>query len=226
MKKNRLFLLIAILLVGYPLFAQFGAQAGVAFSSAKEKYEGISMDFSTKTMFTGGLFYRKDFGGKFAFQPEINYLPKGGSYNETVQVEEGGEVDMEAEMSLNYLEIPLYVLYNGGKSSGFYAGLGPSFNVGLSGKVKASVPGESFEEDIEFGDDGDLKGFHMGINGIVGYQMQNGLTFNGFISQSITNSELEKEGDAKFSMFTFGIRAGYLFNVKNENAQSKLKTVF
>lgn len=222
MKKYRLFLVIAILMAGYPLFAQFGAQAGAAFSSAKQKYDGESMDFGTQAMFTGGLFYRRDFGGKFAFQPEINYLPKGGKYSETFN-EGDGSYEMKIDLSLNYLEIPLYVLYNGGKTSGLYAGIGPSFNFGLSGTVKYNDE----SDDIEFGDDGDLKGFHMGINGIVGYQMQNGLTFNGFISQSITNSEVEKEGDAKFNMLTFGVRAGYLFNVnKNAKAQSKLKTVF
>ncbi len=219
MKKHTLFLMVVLLLVSYPIFAQFGAQAGVAFSSAKEKNEVISMDFTTKTMFTGGLFYRRDFGGKFAFQPEINFLQKGGKYSENM-VEIG---QMDIDLTLNYLEIPLYFLYNGGKTSGLYAGIGPSFNFGLSGTVVFNEE----SEDINFGDDGDLKGFHMGINGIVGYQMENGLTFNGFVSQSITNSEVDTEGDASFNMLTFGIRAGYLFNVnKNAKAQSKLKTVF
>jgi Outer membrane protein beta-barrel domain len=217
MKKNTLFLLIAILFMGYPLLAQFGLQAGAVFSSAKEKYQSNSMEFGTQTGFTFGLFYRKDFGGKFAFQPEINFIQRGGKYTETIEGD-GETMDMDIDLNLNYLEVPLYFLYNGGKKSGIYAGLGPSFNWGLSGKV--DYDGES--EDIKFGDDEDLKRFFLGINGLVGYQMENGFTVNGFVSQSLTNSDTETEADATFSMLSFGIRLGYMIDL-NKTATVKLK---
>lgn len=219
MKKNTLFFIIVMLFAGYPVFAQFGIQAGGAFSSAKEKYEGISMEFGTRAGFTGGLFYRHDFGGKFAFQPEINFVQKGGNYSETID-EGDGTMDMDIDLTLNYLEIPLYFLYNGGKKTGFYGGIGPSFNFGLSGTVK--MDGES--EDVKFGNDEDLKPFMLGINGMLGYQMANGFTVNGFISQSLTDSDTETEGDATFTMFSFGVRVGYMFNF-NKAAGPKTKTI-
>jgi hypothetical protein len=217
MKKNTLALLIAMLFIGYPLIAQFGLQAGPVFSSAKEKYEGVSMEYGTKTGFTFGLLYRHDFAGKFAFQPELNFSQKGGKYSETIN-EGDGTYDLDIDMTLNYLEIPLYVLYNGGKTTGFYAGLGPSFNWGLSGKLK--VNGES--DDIKFGSDEDLKPFFLGINGMVGYQMQNGFTANAFVTQSLTNSDTDDQTDATFNMFSFGIRLGYMMNF-NKTAKTNLK---
>lgn len=217
MKKNTLLCLIALLFGVYPLFAQFGLQAGAVFSSAKEKYEGMSMEYGTKTGFTFGLFYRHDFAGKFAFQPEVNFMQKGGEYSETID-EGDGTYDMNIDLDLNYLEIPLYLLYNGGKESGFYAGLGPSFNFGLSGKVNED--GDSY--DIAFGSDKDYKPFFLGINGMVGYQMQNGLTANAFVSQSLTNSNTDEGSDATFNMFSFGIRLGYMMNF-NKTAKTNLK---
>lgn len=217
MKKNTLFLLIAILFMGYPLFAQFGLQAGAAFSSAKEKYQGNSMDFGTQTGFTFGSFYRRDILEKFAIQPEINFLQRGGKYSETIE-EGDGTYNWDIELDLNYLEVPIYFLYNGGKASGFYAGIGPSFNFGLGGKVNEN--GNSY--DIKFGSDEDLKPFFLGINGMVGYQMANGFTANGFVSQSLTNSDTETEVDATFSMLSFGIRLGYMMNF-NKTAKTNLK---
>lgn len=217
MKKNTLFFIIVMLFAGYPVFAQFGLQAGAVFPSAKEKVDGISMEFGTKAGFIGGLFYRRDFAGKFAFQPELNFVQKGGNYSETVSGE-GGTMNLDVDMTLNYLELPLYFMYNGGKKTGFYGGIGPSFNWGLSGTIKSE--GES--EDIKFGNDEDLKPFVLGINGIAGYQMANGFTVNGFISQSLTDSETDTEVDATFSMFSFGIRLGYMMNF-DKVARNKVK---
>lgn len=217
MKRNTLFFIIVMLFAGYPVFAQIGLQAGVVFPSAKEKYEGISMEYGTKAGFTLGAFYRHDFAGKFAFQPELNFMQRGGNYSETIG-DGDGTMDVDVDLTLNYLELPLYFMYNGGKASGFYGGIGPSFNWGLSGNYK--VDGES--EDIKFGNDEDLKPFFMGINGIIGYQMANGFTVNGFISQSLTDSDTDDEEDATFSMFTFGIRLGYMVNF-DKVARNKVK---
>ncbi len=213
MKKRTIFIMIGLFFAGIPLFAQFGLQAGAAFSSAKEKAEGVSVDFTTKTGFTGGFFYRHEFAGKFAVQPELNFMQKGGKYSESMEGE-GGTYDLDIDLTLNYLELPVYLLYNGGKSTGFYGGVGPSFNWGLSGKAKYN--GES--EDVKFGNDEDLKPFFMGVSGMIGYQMPNGLNFNGFITQSITNSDTNTEMDSKFNMLTFGIRIGFIpfFNQKTE----------
>lgn len=230
--KKFIILLTVLLFAGYPLLAQLGAHGGVAYSSDKIKVEGTSIDMEDKIMFTGGLFYRKTIGEKFAFQPEINILPRRGVVEMGMSYEEI-EFGIKQDFSLNYLEVPLYFLYTGGKSQGFYAGVGPSFNFGLSGKVKYDMWGFdegdiSGEQDINFGNGELMKTMYVGINGLIGYQFGSGLTVNGFINKSITETtnEIEEENVGKFNMLSYGLRVGYLFNLKNEKAGSKLKTVF
>jgi hypothetical protein len=121
-------------------------------------------------------------------------------------------------------------LYTGGNSSGFFAGIAPSFNFAMSGKTKYSFGGETEEEDINFGSDpdDDLKGFFMAINGMAGYQLQNGININAFLSQSITNSAPDDAGgDYKAKLFSYGLRVGYMFGGGEEarNAKVKLKQV-
>lgn len=229
MKKMNLFLVVILLMSTSPLLAQFGAHAGAVFSSLKFEYDdgdgGTEEDkFDTRTGFTAGLFYRKQLGGVLAVQPELNWMQKGGKQSMS---EQGFTYDVD--LILNFIEVPVYLMYTGGNTSGFFAGVGPAFNFGMSGKVKASFDGETEEEDINFGsgEDDDLKGFHMAVNGIAGYQLNNGININAFISQSITNSAPDDSGDSKASMFNFGLRVGYMIGGGEEarSAKAKLKQV-
>jgi hypothetical protein len=224
MKKMNLFIVAIMLMSTSPLLAQFGVQAGAAFGSAKfsgEDTELGDMDqkFGTRVGFTGGVFYRKQLGeSMFAVQPELNWMQKGGKEN----IDFLG-FDVSTDLIVNYLELPVYFLYNGGNSSGFFAGAGPSFNFGMSGKVKVSADGESDEEDLKFGSDEDLKGFHLGINALAGYQLENGINVNAFLSQTLTNSAPDNSGDGKISMFTFGLRVGYMIGAGQEARSAKVK---
>jgi hypothetical protein len=230
--KKIIFLLTVLLFAGFPLLAQFGAHAGVAFSSDKIKADGNSIDMSDKTVFTGGLFYRKALSEKFSFQPEINFLPRRGVVEMGMSYDEF-EFGIKQDYTLNYLEVPLYFLYTGEKTQGFYAGVGPSFNFGMSGNVKYEMRGFdegdiSGEEDINFGKGEIMKTMYIGINGLIGYQFGSGLTVNGFINKSITETtnEIDEQSVGKFNMFSYGVRVGYLFNLQKEKAGSGLKTVF
>lgn len=216
-----LFLVAALLFCTSPLLAQFGAHAGAVFSSLKFEYDdGDEMDeekFDSKAGFTGGLFYRKQLGGVLALQPELNWMQKGGKQSESI-----GSQSYDIDLILNYLELPVYLLYNGGNTSGFFAGVGPAFNFAMSGKYK--FDGDS--EDINFGSDpdDDLKGFYMAINGMAGYQLANGINVNAFVSQSITNSAPDDEGgDYKAKLFNFGVRVGYMFGGGEEARNSKVR---
>lgn len=121
MKKMNLFLVAIFLLSTCSLFAQFGAHVGGVFSSVKFEINDLGEDdeekFDSKAGFTGGLFYRKQLGGLLALQPEVNWTQRGGK-----QSESGVDVDL----IMNYLEVPIYLLYTGGNASGFFAGIGPS----------------------------------------------------------------------------------------------------
>lgn len=111
----------------------------------KLMYRGLVQlifDFKSNLGVMFGVNYRLPLGTNFGFQPELNWMTKGGKISES-------EFFDESSFNLNYLELPLYFLYTGGNSSGFYAGAGPAINFGISGKAKAG--GQS--ENIEFGNE-------------------------------------------------------------------------
>lgn len=234
MKTKKIIFMAAFVALTGSVFAQFGVHAGVGFSSTKfEEIDGgsdaESEKFGTAISPNFGVFYRMALGsdGKFAIQPELNYLVKGGRE----KIDFLGE-SLTTTLKLNYLELPVYFMYNGAQPSGFYGGIGPAFNFGLSGKIKLEFDGESESEDIKFGsnyDEDDLKGFHMAINGLAGYQLENGINVNIFVSQSITNSAIKDEGevDGRVKFFNFGLRVGYLIGGGTDRSNKvKLKQVF
>lgn len=220
MKNTKLLLVAAILLCSGSLFAQWGIHAGPLFSSMTIKHSSsFSMDFKSRVGFTGGIAYKRAFGSSLALQGEVNYTQKGGKWSENWAI---------MDFNLNFLEVPIYFLYAPGGSSGFFIGAGPSFNFGLSGKWKL-VGGEiPEEEDVNFGsgDEDDLKGFHLGVNALAGYQLPGGLNFNAFIAQSITNSSPTGDDAEKVKFFNFGVRVGYFFHNNGAAAASRLKQPF
>lgn len=223
MKTMNLLLVAIAICCTTPGVAQFGVHAGTSFSTLQFKGDDgdggtESEKFNTQTGFMVGISYRKALGSKFAFQPELNFMQKGGQKNMTVDLGgETGSYDVDTKITLNYLELPLYFLYTGGKTSGFYAGAGPAFSVALSGKIKATYMDQTSEENIEFGNDKDMKSFNVAINGLVGYQLKNGLDIGAYISQSITNSAPDNDYNEKISMLNYGIRIGYRLNLNQSN---------
>lgn len=223
MKTNFFATIFYMLIFSTSVLAQFGIQAGGAASKMKMKSEGFSYEPDSRTGFSGGITYRMPIGNAFSFQPELNWLQKG-----LKDKEDGAETNV----TLNYMEIPLYFLFTGSNPSGFYGGIGPSFNLGMSGKSKYKEDGQEDEEDVNFGSDesDDLKGFHMAINAQAGYKFGNGLVLNAFVAQSITNSAIKyddvEESDGKISMVTYGLRIGYFIPAKKAANIRRLKQPF
>lgn len=226
MKNFKWLLVLAFSTFAIPLIGQHIFQGGGAFSTLKYDGDGESMDFDSRAGFTLGYAYRHPICSNFSVQPELNWLQKGGKRSEDYY---------SGTISLNYLEIPIYALYTAKANQGFFGGIGPSLNFGLSGKIKYEDDGEgegsgsSYEEDINFGngDDDDLKGFAFAINAQAGYLLANGLLFNAFLSQVLSNSATDElsEDDVKIKMFTYGIRIGYMLGRKPAASQ-KLKPTF
>jgi hypothetical protein len=95
-----------------------------------------------------------------AVRQGLEYVGKGGKY-----AQGGGKI------ALDYLEVPIYGIYNYGinKTSAVYGGLGPFFSYGIGGKVSGSgFSTPSFGEN-----NGGYKRFDAGIGFLVGYQYQN-----------------------------------------------------
>lgn len=205
MKK---YLLIVLLIaLGTAGFTQrIGIQAGPVFASQKVEIMDQDETSKSKVGLTLGVNLAVPLSTSFMFQPEINWTQKGW------KDEEGG-VDYSA--TLNYIEIPVYVLWNSGASKGegstggFYLGLGPAINFAIGGKFKA----DDQEQDIEFGDDeanDDYSGFEFALNGTAGY-MFSGFYIGTVYSYGLSNIAPGGPDNYTINNRYFGIRLGYTF---------------
>ncbi len=223
MKSSRFLPTLFALFFSSSLMAQFGFHAGPVIRSSQIKFEmesgaPITIDFKSSVGFMGGVNYRTPLGTSLAFQPELNFMQKGGKQEETSSWE-------ESYFNVNYLELPLYFLYTGGNYSGFYAGAGPAINLGISGKFKY----DSESEDIEFGNDEDLKRSHIAVNVLAGYRLKRGFDVSAFFSRSLTSSTPGENPDLEgpnWSFTNFGLRIGYtLGGGEMRGSRVKLKQV-
>lgn len=192
-----------------------GIQAGATFASYKLAAGDISATSKTKVGLTAGLKLSAPLGKNFSFRPELNFVQKGGKYNDE------GYSD---KLTLNYIELPLNFVYNTSSfGSGFFMGAGPSFHVGLSGKDKWEEGPDKGEDDIKFGSKEDFKALEIGLNVLAGYQFSGGFfiaaNYNASLSDIATGDGL---GDTKYHNRYFGIRIGYMFNgSKKSSSESK-----
>jgi hypothetical protein len=103
------------------------------------------------------------------------------------------------------------------KRNRFFWGFGPTFGLGLSGKIKAE--GESV--DLKFGSnpEDDLKSLDIGLNLMGGFQFKNNL----FIALNVDTglSNLSNDDSYNYSNGYFGIRLGYLFAKKQGSNNDK-----
>lgn len=191
MKKTTL--VIVLTLIANTLFAQvsFGVQLGTNIAFGKTSYDNSAL----LTVFTNdpkvgliaGFLAEVPIGKKLTFRPELNFIQKGSKTNSTLSF-----YDASTKITLNYIEIPLNVVYKLQAGSGnFFFGLGPSFAFGISGKNKHSnsnYPGDpkyNYTADIKFdGNENDsviskehLKAFDFGANILAGYRLKMGIFF-------------------------------------------------
>ncbi|HEY9706098.1 MAG TPA: porin family protein, partial [Allocoleopsis sp.] len=145
----------------------------------------------------------------FVFQPGLNFTQKGGKFNlSEVGLPGSGDVDFV----LNYIEVPLNVLFKTKAGSGnFFIGAGPSLSFGMSGKAKL----DNEEEDINFGSNeqnDDYKPFDFGGNIVAGYQLSNGVFIA--INYNATLNNIDTDSDITTKNKYFGIRLGYILGKK------------
>ena len=213
MKKITYLIINFVLLMTWNSKAQktsFGITTGPVFPSYKVKIESIAITSDIKVGFTAGVMSSIAMGKSFSFQPGLNFIQKGGTY------EEEGTTD---KTTLNYLELPFNFVYHTNSAKGkFFAGAGPSLSYGISGKDEWDDGYYQETTEIKFGseDDDDLKQLEIGINVLAGYQLKNGLFFAANYNMGINNIMSESFEDYKTSYHNryFAIRIGYLFGKK------------
>jgi opacity protein-like surface antigen len=181
----------------------FGVTGGITSASQKYGTDDDQETSDSKIGLTLGGFANIALSDKLTLQPGLNFTQKGGK-------ESVGDVDYSA--TLNYLEIPVNLLYNIEAGSGsVILGAGPTIGYGLSGKSKAEFEGDSESSDIKFGsdeDEDDYKPFELGLNFVAGYKLSNGLSFA--LNYNLGSNIALGDG-AKANNRYFGIRIGYTF---------------
>ncbi len=215
---KKVILILAIVAISEVSFAQsIGVQVGgnLASQSAKSDDTG-DLTFSTKSKlgFLFGVVGDIPIANSLSFRPELNYIQKGGKVTiPSIQ---------ENSTTLNYLELPLNIIYNMEAGQGnFFFGAGPSIALGLSGKSKFKDLEEGTPEettDVKFDgkkqadvtDDKDhLKAIDFGFNLLAGYKLSNGLFANIGYTLGLSNISPESGQSGKNRGLT--LKVGYCF---------------
>lgn len=156
----------------------------------------------------------------FDLRPSINYQQKGVKMTQDF-IDEGIEVYRKAEIKLEYIEMPILLVYNFGKESRkWYVGAGPSFGYGISGKaeVTQSIDGNSETsyykpfKDIEGGGLG-FKQFDFSLNALVGMHVfEKGLIQLGYLHGFSNIENTDEYEDNKFKNRSIMLSLGYYIN--------------
>jgi hypothetical protein len=171
--KKYLSIIVLITLQFFTVQAQnnlkFGIKGGVNFANLN------SNDIENNKVLTGvnfGVFAKLPLSDSFAIQPEMYFTTKGSelTYQSVF-------VDGTAKFELNYIEVPVMLIFNLGQNFNFQ--LGPYASYLVSSKVKnVSDVNFNFEENI---DSGDFNKFDTGIAVGLGYDTKSigfGIRYN------------------------------------------------
>ena len=226
MKKILLMTAIAVFSISSYAQLQFGGQIGanLGLGHATDQYVdpiygGINVANDPKVGFLIGVLGEVGFG-KLAFRPELNFVQKGSKsgYNGL-----GSSAD---KLTLNYIEVPLNVVYNIklSKLGKVFFGLGPAIGIGLSGKDKYIDVDDNgnaitVKEDIKF--DGDknstdnklhYKRTDIGANILAGFQLPMGVFAKLGFTYGFSN--IDPYTDYKYKNRCFNICVGYIIGKK------------
>ena len=194
----------------------FGIKAGLNLTELPATASGVSVTNNYLVGFHAGGLVDIKFGS-FSIQPGILFTTKGGKSAYTLTEDLSGATltaTGNSTTTLNYIEVPVNFLYRMEAGDGnVFFGAGPYVGYGLSGKLvgDATAVGTTshIDQSIKFGNsDGDVKNPDVGINGLVGYQLNNGLTVSagygyGLIDTSSAGANVKNQG------FSFSV--GFFF---------------
>jgi hypothetical protein len=207
--KSLLVILLAVLANNIMAQTKFAVFAGIspALYYTSDDYYNQSSSSDFKAGFFAGVNVHVAMGKHFAFEPGVSFIQKGG-----IETDNSMNNHLKSTLTLNYIEVPLDFIYS--RRNRFYFGIGPSFDFGMSGKIKVSVGGMDEKSDIKFGggDNDDLKSFDAGVDLLAGFHFKNGLFVATNINTGFVN--LSNDNTAKFYNAYWGIKLGYVFGNK------------
>lgn len=198
--------------------SSFGIIGGVNFQNLTgETSGGNDLNNDLLTGFHVGANVQIPLAPEFYFQPGLLFSVKGAK-NKTDLIEK--------TTKLNYLEMPLNLVYKGALGSGFVLlGVGPYVAYGIGGKVETTGGAVSLDQDIEFKNELDAgdspttpyyKAFDAGGNIFAGYEMANGIFLQlnaqlGLLKINPDDNRIIGSNKSSEKNTGFGISAGYRF---------------
>ena len=212
MKINKLFIIVVAFTMTTKSFAQvkYGVKAGLNLANMLEKDydETYSEDYSMKIGFHLGGTAEIPISEKFSVQPGLLFSTKG--FKMKIEGLDGFFEDMNINVNLNYLEIPINAIYKielG--SSKLCINTGPYLGYALSGKVSYDEDSESI--DIGSSDDDDLKALDYGFNIGAGIEINDAITIGLQYGLGLGNLSIDTDNGYKLNNRVIGISVGYMF---------------
>ena len=212
MKINKLLIIVVAFTMTTKSFAQvkYGVKAGLNLANMLEKDddETYSEDYSMKIGFHLGGAAEIPISEKFSVQPGLLFSTKG--FKMKIEGIDGFFEDMNINVNLNYLEIPINAIYKielG--SSKLCINTGPYLGYALSGKVSYDKDSESI--DIGSSDDDDLKALDYGFNIGAGIEINDAITIGLQYGLGLGNLSIDTDNGYKLNNRVIGISVGYMF---------------
>lgn len=164
-KIGFLFIVLSVIsTAGYAQFNQFGVKAGVNLSNMSVENAD---DKNLRTGFHAGVFGRMGLSEYFSLQPELIYTTKGFKNNYDIAVAEG-----DVNFNLNYIELPVNVVYHLSEDFAFMAGPYIGYLAGVNVDTNNEVLG-FFDIDTDSGIDRDnFKPIDIGLTAGLDFTLE------------------------------------------------------
>lgn len=187
---------------------RFGPEVGLNMSSITTKIGSNTNTSDLKLGARVGFVADIPLTYSLYLRPGVQFAMMGGK-----TTNEFFGTSVTATETLNYIQIPVSILYKFGQEGGgrFYLALTPYVGFGIGGS--ASLDGKKVEEYKPFSDEM-YKSLDLGVGLKVGYELPMGLYVDAGYLQGLTNNLNEptiKVGDYKATNGNFTIGVGYLF---------------
>ncbi|PZF73111.1 porin family protein [Taibaiella soli] len=204
-----------------------GPEAGINFTDIWLKANGNKYSSSMSPGLKIGGVVDFGFNKLISFQPGLFFTQKGATTTLASYNSSGAYVSVKRKIRMNYIEVPLNVLFKLGYSheGHFEVGGGPyvAFAVGGKVKLKYSEPATGTTQEttnsLNIGDAAtdDVKSMDAGINFVGGYQWKAGVILRAQLAFGVPNILPEGNSDNHMRNWGFGVSAGYLFNCSKKH---------
>jgi len=199
----------------------FGLRGGVNFQNINGKdNNGNKLSNDMVTGFNAGINVEIPVAPQFFIQPGLLYSVKGAVNNDVILGQ-----NISSNFKISYLELPVNFIFKPMLGTGrLLLGFGPYAAIGVGGKAKYEIGGNSRSTDIKFKNtvsDADpqdvayFKPIDAGANLLAGYEFSNKISFQLNAQLGLTKinaTYTDSPGDKTSAKNTgFGFSVGYRF---------------